>query len=350
MVIYIKVDKTWDLTVNEYFQTFPVIGYKNARTYKFTYVYPDYDVIVPEQKQYISNYLLTLENTLNGPLFADLNNGFRKYMDVKSFVEFQIMQELSNNVDGYRYSTFFNKRKDSDGGKLVAGPIWDFDLCYGNVDYSQINLSTEGWLFNNYGPNEGYAMHWWARLMEDPGYRDALSTTYWDLRKKSFNTDSIFYFIENSVSYLGQSIGRNFARWPILGTYVWPNYYVGTTHASEITYLKSWINNRLIWMDANIPRPIVVEDTTLPVNSLKIYPNPATNYITIVLRTASFDAIDLQIFDLAGRMVLTHTYYPHTSGEQEIYIDLPVMSTGSYLVRAEQKGRYIGTAKMIISN
>ncbi len=95
----------------------------------------------------------------SGCSFKHPVNGFRKYMDINSFIDFQVINELGNNVDGYRYSTFFYKQKDSDGGKLFAGPQWDFDLCYGNVDYSPTNLATDQWLYPHYGPNEGFPMH-----------------------------------------------------------------------------------------------------------------------------------------------------------------------------------------------
>ena len=61
------------------------------------------------------------------------------------------------------------------------------------------------------------------------------------------------YFIERVAFYLDDAQQRNFQRWDILGSYVWPNYYVGDTYQDEIYFLKSWISDRLIWMDENIP-------------------------------------------------------------------------------------------------
>ena len=116
----VKADKIADLTSAEYFYTYPTNRYYTARNYAFTYVYPKYNEIVSQQNTYIKNYLTTLENTLNGSSFKDPVNGYRKYMDLNSFVDFQIINELANNVDGYHYSTFFYKKKDSDGGKLFA--------------------------------------------------------------------------------------------------------------------------------------------------------------------------------------------------------------------------------------
>lgn len=191
----VKVDKLDGLTSNGYFTTNPV-SYGNARHYAFTYVYPKVAEIMPAQKTYLKNFLTDLENALNGAGFKNPVSGFRAYMNEFSFIEFQIIQELTNNVDGYRYSTFFHKEKDSDGGKLIAGPLWDFDLCYGNVDYSPRNLATNQWLYTNYGPHEGYPMHWWARLMQDPDYVNLLKWRYTGLRMGPFNTDSIFEYLD----------------------------------------------------------------------------------------------------------------------------------------------------------
>ncbi|MBN2236044.1 MAG: CotH kinase family protein, partial [Bacteroidales bacterium] len=272
----LKVDKIWDLTTDEYFYTYPSVRYYNARDYAFTYEYPKAEDIVSEQKQYIYNYLVQFQNTLNGSLFKDPVNGYGKYIDINSFVDFQIMNELANNVDGYRYSTFFYKKKDSDGGKLFAGPLWDFNLGYGNVDYSPMNLATDQWLYPHYGPYEEYPMHWWARLMEDPVYQEALYKRWTELRSGPFRTYSIMTDISLFTSSLADAIDRNFEKWPIIGQYVWPNYnYQNTSYQQEIDYLKNWVIARLNWMDANITSTTGFGSANLGNKKLEIYPNPA---------------------------------------------------------------------------
>ena len=136
----IKADKI-DYGSSDFFQISPSVHYQNSDNYRFTYVYPEYEEIAEAQKSYIKKFVTDAESSLNGSSFSDPANGFRKYLDVNSFVDFQIIQEFVNNVDGYRFSTFFYKDKDSDGGKLHAGPLWDFDLCYGNEDYTDFNLA-----------------------------------------------------------------------------------------------------------------------------------------------------------------------------------------------------------------
>ena len=346
----VKVDKTWGLNANEYFNTYPSNRYNNARTYTFTYVYPDYDEIVTQQKSYIQNYLLTLENTLNGTSFKDPLNGFRKYMDVGSFVDFQVINEFANNVDGYRYSTFFYKKKDSDGGKLYAGPIWDFDLSYGNVDYYAMNLATEGWLYPHYGPNEGYPMHWWARLMEDEDYRQAFAKRWKALRAGPLNTDSVMNDIDEHIRYLDKAIARNFSRWPILGVYVWPNYFVGATYAEEIDYLKTWMRNRLQWMDGNVSLStgeLVSESNGYPVT---VFPNPVKEQLNIALTLPDAHRVEIEIVDLLGKTIYETDYSPVIKGQQVIEKKLPEITPGCYLLKLKQNEQVLSVLKLIISN
>ncbi|MBN1651100.1 MAG: CotH kinase family protein [Bacteroidales bacterium] len=298
----VKVDKIGDLMSDEYFYTHPINRYFDARNYAFTYVYPDFDDIVAEQKTYIDTYLTDFENALNGNTFKDPENGYAKYIDVNSFIDFQIINELSNNVDGYRYSTYFYKLKDSNGGKLFAGPLWDFNLGYGNVDYSPLNLATDRWLYPNYGPNEGYPMHWWARLMEDPIYREALYQRWTELRAGSFTTDSIIQDLDTHIAHLGASITRNFEKWPIIGQYIWPNYsYANSSYEQEVDYLKTWMINRLNWMDANITSTTGFAGLDKS-KGFTVYPNPATNCLYLSSDLAIKSA---EIYSITGQKVKT---------------------------------------------
>lgn len=345
----VKVDKTGGLTSDDFFQTNPTNTYYDARDYKFSYVYPKSEDIVSEQKTYIHNYILEFENNLNGESFKDPVNGFRKYLDVNSFVDFQIMQELTNNVDGYRFSTFFYKKKDSDGGKFFAGPLWDFDLCYGNAKYSDLNMATNRWLFPNYGPDGSQPMHWWARLMEDAGYCNRFISRWEELRDGPFRTDSIMAYIDSTIEYLGPAVERNFIRWPVLGKYVWPNYFIGETYEEEIGYLKNWITARLNWMDASIHTAGIFEINPLK-RFLVVYPNPLSNQMNIRLYLSYQEKISAEIFDLLGKKVFSSEFIPVSAGLQEFQLTVPKVFSGYYILILKQGARIIGRHKVLISN
>lgn len=346
----LKVDKIQDLTANEYFYSYPGITYNNTTTYAFTYVVPKFDEIVTQQKTYIQNYILTLQNTLNGSSFKDPVNGFRKYMDINSFIDFQIINELANNVDGYRYSTFFYKEKDSDGGKLFAGPLWDFDLCYGNINYDNSCLATDKWLYTRYGTGGNWSMHWWYRLMEDPDYKQAFAARWKLLRAGPFSTDSIMADLDANVQYMGDAVDRNFAKWPVLGQYVWPNYFVGSTYVEEVDYLKTWMTKRLNWLDGNLILSSGELSAVSGEYNVSVFPNPVIDLLNVRLTTKSTDRINFEIVDLLGKTIFVSDYSPVSTGEQEIKFAITNVTPGYYILKITQKQNIIGIQKLIIQN
>jgi hypothetical protein len=346
----LKVDKLDGITANEYFYSYPAASYPNTFEYAFTYVTPKYDEIVTAQKSYIQNYIATLQTTLNGSAFKDPVSGFRKYMDMNSFIDFQIINELTNNVDGYRYSTFFYKEKDSDGGKLFAGPLWDFDLCYGNVDYDPKCLATNQWLYTRYGKSGNWSMHWWYRLMEDPDYRNAFGARWKTLRAGPFSTDSIMADLDKNVQKMGESINRNFERWPILGQDIWPNYFVGSTYQEEVDYLKTWMKARLTWMDGMISLSSGDLIAANQAYNLSVFPNPVKDIINIHLTTKDISRIDCEIVDLLGKRIFSGYYSPISTGDQSFHFAIPGVAPGYYILKIKQDHQVIGIQKLVIVN
>jgi hypothetical protein len=91
----------------------------------FQYYYPKSRDIQDQQKAYIQNVLRQFEDCLAGNDFNDPQLGYSQYIDIESFIDYLILNEFSKNIDGYRFSTYLYKDKDSKGGKLKMGPIWD---------------------------------------------------------------------------------------------------------------------------------------------------------------------------------------------------------------------------------
>lgn len=344
----VKTDKTADLSAGEYFTVRPTFHYRNSTDYKFTFVYPAYDELVAMQKSYIQSYLTTLENSLNSASFDNNENGYRKYIDPGSFVNVQIMQELTKNVDGYRYSNYFYKRKDSDGGRLFAGPLWDFDLGYGNEDYTSVSIETNGWLYTNTGPENGNRMHWWMRLMESPEYRNRFVSRWKQLRKGALHTDSVMQYIDKTVKHIGVAADRNFEQWPILGKYVWPNYYIGDNYEDEINYLKSWLTDRLIWIDGNIVNSGKPAETG-SVPEILAYPNPVKDIVNLSFYLALVEIYTVEFFDLPGRKLLTVRIMPQSKGYQDTGINISGLNTGYYVIRIIQGDRVVGRAKIMVT-
>lgn len=311
--------------------------------------YPKPDDIVAEQRSYIEDYVRDFETALASPSFADPLTGYRAYIDVPSFVDFFLLNELSRNVDGYRLSSFLYKDKDSNGGLLHAGPVWDFDIAWGNADYCN-GSDIDGWayLFGDVCGGDGNQIpFWWARLLQDPYYRDALRCRWNELRNTVLSPLSVASYCDSVALVLQAAQERNFTVWPILGQYVWPNPSpIPTTYAGEVEELKDWMADRWTWMDQHLPGSAAAcSPTAVPSLSDAVieapFPNPFTDHMMV--RTTTGARVQLQLADALGRIV----YEAGTvTGDGALHhITLPTaLAPGGYVLLARSTERGTTTA------
>ena len=271
----------------------------------YNYHYPKPSDIAPEQEEYIQNYISEFEDIMLSDDYSSDLTGYPTMMNVESFVDFILLQELAKNVDAYRLSTYIYKDKESVDNRITAGPIWDFNHGFGNCDYGE-TWEPENWLLE-YNPEGGDQMSfWWELLWQDENFRMKASQRYSELRSSIFSEQHIFEIIDDAVTYLGAAINRNFSRWPILGNYIWPNYHVFDTYEEEVLYLKSWTTQRLAWMDSEILQLEVEESFSPSKYTLnQAYPNPFNPITKIDYSLPKEGNVSLVIFDISGREVVT---------------------------------------------
>ena len=253
----IKIDKPPDegyTSANSFSSKFDTRGsYVGASDIKFLYTYPKSSEISNDQKNYIKNYLNDFEEALLSANFKDPDLGYKKYIDIDSFIDFFILNEISKNIDAYRISTFMHKDKNQ---KLKMGPIWDFNLGFGNVNYCNAELES-GWSykFNDVCGGDNWKVpFWWNRLFEDPAFVTKLKNRWSDLRTNVLSDQNLQDRIDKITNFLIENNAprRNFDKWTIIGKYVWPNNYIGNNYGEEISYLKDWLAKRVKWMDEEI--------------------------------------------------------------------------------------------------
>ncbi|MDP7110605.1 MAG: CotH kinase family protein [Myxococcota bacterium] len=218
------------------------------------FVDPDPDAITDAQRDWITGYLDEFETALAGPDFGDPSAGYAPFIDVDSFIDHHLLVELGRNVDGYVLSTFLHKDRE---GPLTMGPIWDYNGALGNADYFEA-WETEGWHFDYPGfpENNPTAYEWYWRLFEDPDFRARYAERWFELREGPLATEALLGEVDRVAALLDQgAVERNFARWDVLGEYVWPNdegFEDRESYSEEIGYLKGWIEDRSGWMDEAI--------------------------------------------------------------------------------------------------
>ena len=234
------------------------------------------NILNSAQTTWLSNHITAFNNALNGANFADPVTGYAPYIDVNSFIESWWFFEIMKQIDGYRLSTYFYKDR---GGKIVAAPLWDFNLSLGNANYLAGDQYA-GWYWNQTDT------YWWARLRQDPNYEIRNWDRYWEMRRSIFATPSILAYIDqlkaqavngsatpvtNNMSLpAGQpstnenAAMRQYRKYQVLGAYLWPNaggdpagaatltprpWQVNTTFQSEVDWMKTWLSQRLNWID-----------------------------------------------------------------------------------------------------
>ncbi len=298
----LKIDKPTGSGGGGFLSAFPPVN--GGTTPTILYDYPDPSAAMPQQLSYIQAYMDSFETALHGPQFTDSVIGYRKYIDVSSFIDYFLIDELSRNVDGYRISSFLHKKKITKDGKLHAGPVWDYDIAWGNVDYYNGNL-TNGWAYSGTPSTEDFIPpFWWARFLQDPYYTGRLRCRYNELRTTILSTAALHAFIDSVAASVQEGQTHNFQHWQILGIYVWPNPApYPTTYAGEIQALKNWVDARLLWLDANMPGTCTVADIEEPATDEKIvlYPNPVNDQVEIFISSGTIN--EVEITDLQGRKV-----------------------------------------------
>ncbi|MDI6450379.1 CotH kinase family protein [Anaerobaca lacustris] len=222
-------------------------GLRTSRGAHLAYVRPNERDITVAQRQWLIGYLNQFESALFGTGFADPHAGYAAFIDPESFVDLHLITELCKEIDGYRLSTFMHKDR---GGKLTMGPLWDFNLSLGNANYLD-GWNPQGWYYPLISQSD-YLHGWYTRLFQDPVFRLLYADRWFEFRRGAFTTDRLLEVIDDYAALLDESQARNFARWPILGRYVWPNWYIANTYRQEIVWMKGWLTERLAWMDDRI--------------------------------------------------------------------------------------------------
>jgi hypothetical protein len=206
--------------------------------------------ITPAQIDYIDEYLDEVDDVLFSAEFDDPVNGWRKYIDEASAVDFYLIQEVTKNLDANMYtSVFMYKTRDTAAGegKLFMGPLWDFDTALGDAEYPGGQGSPTGWYLRDELDIEAKqtTVTWFNRLFEDPSFQAAVEARWQEVYPQLQTSDA---FIAGQIPLITASANLNFEKWDVTERLEdvqviegsWPN---------ETAYLRDWLDTRLDWMN-----------------------------------------------------------------------------------------------------
>jgi hypothetical protein len=227
--------------------------------------------ITTPQLNWLRTYLNRMETALYAAnwLTATGTNHYSHYMDVDSFVDQHWIVEFTKQIDGYRLSSYYHKDRN---GKVKSGPIWDWNLSFGNADYAE-GGRTNGWYYTVINENQ----HIWLRRLisgttsatgttGDPEFNQKIADRWSVLRTNVMNGTNVVARIDEIAAELSEAAVRDFARFPRLGSYIWPNPngaaggwhvdYVGpTSYQGIINEMKKWTMGRYLWIDSQFTVP-----------------------------------------------------------------------------------------------
>lgn len=207
-------------------------------------VYKAPDNITDEQRQYIKDYVCAADRAIMA------GEGYEEYIDVDSFCDWFIIHELTRNVDSiFRRSCFMTKDK---GGKLKMGPIWDFDLAFGNfiIDYHPY----QRWVTIGSDAEDAFVwVSWGNYLMNNEKFRERLRQRWFEVRDDLMDTAMacIGYYAEK----IDKSQEENYKLWQVwdIDTGFSPEQNIAAnTYELQIQYLKDYLTTRAAWIDENI--------------------------------------------------------------------------------------------------
>ena len=232
------------------------------------YVDPDGLELSAQQRAWLTGHLNELNASLTNPpsgIHPTTGLHFSDYIDVDSWIDHHLINTLVMNIDWGRHSAFFHKDR---GGKIVSGPVWDYDRSLGCEDVRDNEPRAWDGVVNSVGTVSSHTWFdsrypWYGNLLGPtadptqanyPEVRQRHTDRWFALRKREFSIANLHAVIDSMADEIREAQARNFERW----TQFPPN---GGNFAAaglsgweaEVSHVKGWLEARVAWVDAQYP-------------------------------------------------------------------------------------------------
>ena len=207
------------------------------------FVYPDAeDMRSPERRPQLDFISAFMNDFAQAASAADFRHPstrqhYSEYIDVGAWIDHHIINVLAKNVDGLRFSAYFHKER---GGRLAAGPVWDFDRSLG-TPYDPRTAEAAEWSPPTFNATDYFNEGWWRLLFRDPEFRSQYAARFKTLLNGQLSADNLDRIVDGLASQVGGGAERNFRRWPQFPP-------KDNSHAAEISLLKEFLRRRVAWI------------------------------------------------------------------------------------------------------
>ena len=211
----------------------------NGKRYQFATKYPKTfttDDITLEQYTYIKDYMNNVYRSVR-------DGDYENYIDVDSFIDYFIIQELFLNIDQDYSSVYMYKPY---GEKLYMGPAWDFDLSTGNCSY----VGTYDPFRSMKDVNGGNYL--FVTLMNHPEFKEKFQTRLRELDKYIIPT--MLSSFTNNLKTIEQYANKDNEIWQNLNEPNWarPEWLLNKTYTQQVNYLNNFLDQHYYWMINNM--------------------------------------------------------------------------------------------------
>ena len=245
----------------------------------------------PGAREAVHKAIDDMENAFASEDYRDL---YADYIDVESFMDYEIAQEAANNIDAYRLSTPMWKHSIthasfSGGNDRWKMALWDFNLAYGGVSYfdarkndiwryaeNDVMAAFTNWFEEQLNP------FYWYKLMEDDTYVTSLRARYTQRRMNDYANDRIDALVDSLYTLISQeSVARDIQAWKV-------NFNL----LNNVTSVRNFIVNRLAWMDESWYDTCLLTD--VPLLGSTLWKDGSWNTICLPFRLAKLEGTPLE--------------------------------------------------------
>ena len=202
------------------------------------------DVVVDgEDYNYIVDYLTNADAVLFSENWLDAEDGYKKYIDMSSFVDWYLVNEIAKNNDAIFYTSCYMNLKR--GGKLKMGPLWDFDVAFGGYPWepraSEISNLTTGFYIKG--------VSWINRMFNDPEFLSLVKERFNDFYSRK---QDMLDHIDSKAAIIIEKVIEDNKLWGRITNKTASNEEVKVAYQEKVNQLKTWLSTRLEWLKTNL--------------------------------------------------------------------------------------------------